>query len=107
MAGGTVGFRRGGMLVATLRAVPYGGLVMWQYFAVSGLLSSSWLAAESLVLPARTTAGYIVAFNFLGFFAVAALSGSLAAGMRAAGARRQQAPTTIAERQALNQHVTD
>jgi two-component system sensor histidine kinase PilS (NtrC family) len=107
IAGSTVQFRRGGMVVATLSAVLYGGLVLWQYFAAAGFLHDSWLAAASIGLPARTTAGYIVAMNMFGFFAVALLSGSLAEGARSAGARLEQASTTIADLQALNQHVID
>jgi two-component system sensor histidine kinase PilS (NtrC family) len=107
IAGSTVQFRRGGMLVATLSAVLYGGLVLWQYFAAAGLLHDSWLAAATFGLPARTTAGYITALNMFGFFAVALLSGSLAEGARSAGARLEQASTTIADLQALNQHVID
>ena len=107
IAGSTVQFRRGGMLVATLSAVLYSGIVLWQYFVAAGLLHDSWLAAASLGLPARTTAGYITALNIFGFFAVALLSGSLAEGARSAGARLEQASTRIADLQALNQHVID
>src|SRR5439155_7179690 len=91
--------------VATLSAVLYSGIVLWQYFVAAGLLHDSWLAAASLGLPARTTAGYITALNIFGFFAVALLSGSLAEGARSAGARLEQASTRIADLQALNQHV--
>ena len=38
IAGSTVQFRRGGMLVATLSAVLYSGIVLWQYFVAAGLL---------------------------------------------------------------------
>jgi len=106
-AASTVGFRRGGLMVATLSAVLYCGLVLWQYFAIWGVLHNSWLASQTLALPAPTTAGYIVALNLFGFFAVALLSGSLAEGARSAGVRLQQASTTIADLQALNQHVID
>ena len=106
IAGSTVQFRRGGLLVATLSAVLYGGLVLWQYLAAAGLLQDAWLGA-TIGLPARTTAGYIVTLNVFGFFAVALLSGSLAEGMRSAGDRLQQASTKIADLQALNQHVID
>src|SRR5205823_10736195 len=41
VAASTVQFRRGGILVSTLSAVLYGGLVLWQYFAASGLLHNS------------------------------------------------------------------
>jgi two-component system sensor histidine kinase PilS (NtrC family) len=107
VAASTVEFRRGGIMVATLSAVLYGGLVLWQYFAASGLLHDSWLAASSIALPARTTAQYIVALNIFGFFAVALLSGSLAEGMRSAGVQLEEASSTIADLQALNQHVID
>jgi two-component system, NtrC family, sensor histidine kinase PilS len=107
VAASTVQFRRGGILVATFSAVLYGGLVLWQYFAASGLLHDSWLAAASLALPSRTTAEYIVALNVFGFFAVALLSGSLAEGMRSAGVQLEEASSTIADLQALNQHVID
>src|SRR5437660_2778018 len=107
VAASTVQFRRGGILVATLSAVLYRGLVLWQYLAASGLLHNSWLAAASIALPQRTTAQYIVALNVFGFFAVALLSGSLAEGMRSAGVKLEQASSTIADLQALNQHVID
>ena len=107
VAASTVQYKRGAMLVATFSAVLYGGLVLWQYFAVSGLLSNAQLAAPELLLPPRSSAAYIVALNVFGFFAVALLSGSLAEGMRSAGARLEQASTQIADLQALNQHVID
>src|SRR5262245_53815760 len=90
VAASIVQFRRGGMLVATFSAVLYGGLVLWQYLAASGLISNARLAAPGYLLPARTSAAYIVALNVFGFFAVAFLSGSLAEGMRSAGARLEQ-----------------
>jgi two-component system sensor histidine kinase PilS (NtrC family) len=98
-----VQYRRGGVLVATLSTVLYSGLVLWQYFAVWGLLHNSWLASNSV--PTPTAAGYIVALNVFGFVAVAVLSGSLAEGMRSAGARLAIASTRIADLQALNEHV--
>ena len=107
IAGSTVEFRRGGILIATFSAVLYSGLVLWQYLAAAGLLQNSWLAAASLALPPRATAGYIVTMNVFGFFAVAILSGSLAEGIRSAGAQLERASSTIADLQALNQHVID
>jgi two-component system, NtrC family, sensor histidine kinase PilS len=107
VAGSTVQFRRGGLLVATLSAVLYCGLALWQYFAASGWLSSAWLAGGAGLLPAQSTAGYIVAWNVFGFFAVAVLSGSLADSLRTAGTRLQQASNKIANLQALNQRVID
>ena len=101
-------FRRGGLLVATLSAVLYGGLVLAQYLAASGLLHDPWLGGR---LDRRCRRGrsaqYTVALNVFGFFAVALLSGSLAESLRSAGARLEQASTEIADLQALNQHVID
>jgi len=107
VAASTVQFRRGGLLVATLSALVYGGLVLAQYLAASGLLQNSLLAAEAVALPPRSVAQYTVALNLFGFFAVAVLSGSLAERLRSAGARLEQASTEIAGLQALNQHVID
>jgi two-component system, NtrC family, sensor histidine kinase PilS len=107
IAGSTVQFRRGGLLVATLSTVLYGGLVVAQYLAVSGFRSDPWLNASTLALPAGSVARYTVALNVFGFFAVALLSGSLANSLRSAGARLEQASTEIADLQALNQHVID
>jgi two-component system sensor histidine kinase PilS (NtrC family) len=105
IAASVVQYRRGGVLVATLSTVLYSGLVLWQYFAVSGLLHDSWLASNNVGLPAPSAAGYIVAMNVFGFVAVAVLSGSLAEGARTAGARLEIASTRIADMQALNEHV--
>jgi two-component system sensor histidine kinase PilS (NtrC family) len=107
IAGSTVRFRRGGLLVATLSAVLYIGLVLAQYLAAAGYLHDPWLAAESIALPSVTTARYVGALNVFGFFAVALLSGSLANSLRSADARLEQASTEIADLQALNQHVID
>jgi two-component system, NtrC family, sensor histidine kinase PilS len=107
VAASTVQFRRGGLLVATLSALLYVGIVLAQYFAASGLLPYPWLVDQSLVLPPRAVARYTVALNLFGFFAVALLSGSLADRLRSAGAQLQQASSEIADLQALNQHVID
>ena len=107
MAASMVRFRRGGLFVATLSALLYGGLVLVQYLAAAGVLQDPWLAADRSVLPPRSLAQYTVGLNLLGFFAVALLSGSLAESVRAAGARLQQASTEIADLQALNEHVID
>ena len=107
VAASTVQFRRGGLLVAMLSAVMYGGLVLAQYLAASGLLQNSLLAAEAAALPPRSVAQYTVALNLFGFFAVALLSGSLAERLRSADVRLEQASTEIADLQAFNQHVID
>ena len=107
IAASTIQFRRGGLLVATLSTVLYGGLVLAQYLAASGLRADPWLASYSLSLPAGSVARYTVALNVFGLFAVALLGGSLANSLRSAGAQLQQASTEIADLQALNQHVID
>jgi len=105
VAAATVQYRRGGLLVATLSALLYGGVVLTQYLTVAGYLHDPWLASP--VLPQRSVAQYIYVLNTFGFFAVAMLSGSLAESVRSAGARLQQASSQIADLQALNQHVID
>jgi two-component system sensor histidine kinase PilS (NtrC family) len=107
VAGATVQFRRGGMLVATLSTVLYVGLVLAQYLAASDWLPYTWPLDYAYALPSRSFARYTVALNVFGFFAVALLSGSLADSLRSAGARLEQASTAIADLQALNQHVID
>jgi len=95
-AASSLQFRRGGLLVATLSAVLFVGLVLAQYFA-TGLPSA--IAARS--------AFYTVALNVFGFFAVALLSGSLANSLQSAGAQLEQASEEIADLQALNQIIID
>jgi len=105
VAASTVQLRRGGMLVAVLSAVLYGGVVLAQYLTVEGLLHDPWLGSP--ILPQRSVAGYTYLLNTFGFFAVALLSGSLAESVRSTGARLVQASSQIADLQALNQHVID
>jgi two-component system, NtrC family, sensor histidine kinase PilS len=105
VAAATVQFRRGGLLVAGLSALLYGGVVLVQYFTAAGLLHDPWLVSQ--VLPARSVAEYTYSLNTFGFIAVGLLSGSLADGMRSAGAQLVQASTKIADLRALNQHVID
>ena len=107
VAGSSVGFRRGGLLVATLSAVFFVGLVLAQYLTAAGLLQMSWLPVDVVALPSRSVGQYIVALNVFGFFAVALLSGSLANSVRSADAQLELASTEIADLQALNQHVID
>jgi two-component system sensor histidine kinase PilS (NtrC family) len=106
VAASTVQFRRGGLMVAVLSATLYSGLVAAQYLTASGFLDVyPALVNAAVVLPPRSLAQYIVALNLFGFFGVALLSGSLANGLRSAGAQLEQASTEIADLQALNQHV--
>jgi two-component system sensor histidine kinase PilS (NtrC family) len=105
VAGSRVQFRRGGLFVATLSALVYVTVVVTQYLTASGVLHDPWLAP--FPLPTLLAAQYIVSLNVFGFFAVAVLSGSMAEGVRSAGARLEQASSEIATLQAFNQHVID
>ena len=105
VAASTVQFRRGGLLVAVLSAVLYGGVVLAQYLTAAGLMHDPWLGSP--LLPARSVAQYTYLLNTFGFFAVGLLSGSLAESVRSAGARLVKASSEIADLQALNQHVID
>src|SRR5262245_42727425 len=87
VAGATVNFRRGGLLVATLGTVLYVGLVFAQYLAASGWLPYTWVNDYAAPLPMPSVARYMVSLNVFGFFAVALLSGSLADSLKSAGAR--------------------
>jgi two-component system, NtrC family, sensor histidine kinase PilS len=107
VAASTIQFRRGGVMVATLSAILYSGLVLAQYLTASGFLSYPSLINASIGLPPRPVAQYTVSLNLFGFFAVALLSGSLANRVRTADAQLEQASTEIADLQALNQHVID
>jgi two-component system, NtrC family, sensor histidine kinase PilS len=105
MAASTVQFRRGGLMVAWLSAVLYGGVVLAQYLTAAGWLHDPWLGEA--VLPPRSVAEYTYALNATGFFAVAWLSGSLSESVRSTGERLARASSQIADLQALNQHVID
>ena len=105
VAASIVQFRRGGLLVATLSAVLYGGVVLAQYLTAAGYMHDPWLVSP--VLPLRSVAQYTYLLNAFGFFAVALLSGSLAERVRTTGVRLEQASSQIADLQALNQHVID
>src|SRR6266536_4118077 len=70
VAGSTVQYRRGGLLVATLSTVLYVGLVIAQY-ALSNPIFAGVLPRPDVILPTRVVAQYIVALNVFSFFAVA------------------------------------
>src|SRR5262245_34837681 len=96
VAGSTVQFRRGGLLVATISAALYAWLVLTQYRNL-----------DPRALPAPVVAQYRVGLNLFGFFAVALLGCSLSESVRSAGARLEEASETIADLQALNQNIID
>jgi two-component system sensor histidine kinase PilS (NtrC family) len=107
IAASTIQLRRGGLMVATLSTVLYGGLVLAQYLAASGLRTDPWLTAYAQSLPSGSVARYTVLMNVFGMFAVALLGGTLANSLRSAGAQLEQQSTEIADLQALNQDVID
>jgi two-component system sensor histidine kinase PilS (NtrC family) len=105
-AASSVQFRRGGMMVATLSALLYLGIVVTQYHGMAGLLGVPFLNHEGTLPPLRIVA-YTTGLNVFLFFSVAFLSGSLADRLQHAGARLERASSEIANLQAFNQHVID
>ncbi len=106
IAASVIQARRGGLMVATLSAVLYLGLVLSQYLPTP-LSPDLWLGSGATALPTRAAAQYVVGLNIFGFFAVALLSGSMAESVRTTGLRLEQASTELADLQALNQNVID
>ena len=107
IAASTIRFRRGALQVAALSAVLYLALVSAQYLDAFPYLPGSWLGESSLQLPSLQLAQYTVAINLFGFVAVALLSGSLAEGLRSAGARLEHASHEIEDLRAFNEYVID
>ena len=105
-AASSVQFRRGGMMIATLSALLYLGIVLTQYFGLASLLGVPLLAREGTLPPVRIVA-YTAGLNVFLFFSIAFLSGSLADRLQRAGARLERASSEIADLQAFNQHVID
>jgi two-component system sensor histidine kinase PilS (NtrC family) len=106
VAASTMRFRRGALQVAALSAVLYLGLVSAQYVQV-GTLPTAWQPAVPTDLPSLRFAQYTVAINLAGFLAVGLLSGSLAEGLRSAGARLEDASHEIEDLRAFNEYVVD
>src|SRR5215212_545024 len=104
IAASTVRFRRGALQVATLSAVLYLGMVWAQYTRMP--LPPALQMDTPTTLPLRL-AQYTVAINLSGFFAVALLAGSLAEGLRSAGARLEDASHEIEDLRAFNEYVID
>jgi two-component system sensor histidine kinase PilS (NtrC family) len=107
IAASTIRFRRGAVQVAVLSAILYLALVWVQYTDAMQYLPPSWQVAVPLELPTLRFAQYTVAINLFGFFAVALLSGSLAEGLRSAGARLEHASHEIEDLRAFNERVID
>ncbi|HKY22304.1 MAG TPA: ATP-binding protein [Vicinamibacterales bacterium] len=105
-AASSVQSRRGGVMIATLSALLYVGIVVMQYFGLAGLMGLPLLGHEG-ALPPRRIVAYTTGLNVFLFFSIAFLSGSLAYRLQRAGARLEQASSQIADLQAFNQHVID
>jgi two-component system sensor histidine kinase PilS (NtrC family) len=107
LAGGVVGFRRGGLLAALLSGALYAALVTAQYTGALGLVGPADLVLPAGTLPARRLALFTVGLNAFGFVAVGLLTGYLAESLRRAGERLERASSQIADLRALSQHVID
>jgi two-component system sensor histidine kinase PilS (NtrC family) len=105
VAASTIRFRRGALQVAALSAVLYLALVSAQYVYADTL--PAWQSAAAADLPSLRFAQYTVAINISGFLAVGFLSGSLAEGLRSAGARLADASHEIEDLRAFNEYVVD
>ena len=55
-AASSVQFRRGGMMIATLSALLYVGIVLTQYFGLAGLLGVPSLELAGVLPPLRIVA---------------------------------------------------
>jgi two-component system sensor histidine kinase PilS (NtrC family) len=90
--------------VAGLSAMLYLALVLVQYVDV-GLPPLVRRFTPVVELPTLGVARYTVAINLGGFFAVALLAGSLAEGLRSAGARLEYASHEIRDLRKFNENV--
>jgi two-component system sensor histidine kinase PilS (NtrC family) len=96
--------RRVALQVAGLSAMLYLALVLVQYVDV-GLPPLVRRFTPVVELPTLGVARYTVAINLGGFFAVALLAGSLAEGLRSAGARLEYASHEIRDLRKFNENV--
>ena len=103
----TVRFRRGAVQVAILTAILYLAIVSGQYLDAFAALPETWQLQVPVQLPSLRFAQYTVAINLFGFVAVALLAGSLAEGLRSAGAQLEDASHQIEDLRAFNEYVID
>ena len=96
--------RRVALQVAGLNAALYLALMLVQYVDV-GLPEMVRRFTPVVELPTLGVARYTVAINLGGFFAVALLAGSLAEGLRSAGARLEYASHEIRDLRKFNEYV--
>ena len=105
-AASSLQFRRGGIMIATLSAVLYIGIVLMQYFDMGPVFGVPFHSPTD-ALPPRRVIVYTAGLNVFLFVSIAILSGSLADRLQRAGARLERASSEIADLQAFNQHVID
>jgi two-component system sensor histidine kinase PilS (NtrC family) len=99
VAASIIRYRRVAVQLATLSSVLYLGLVAAQYVFTEVPFS------PPVELPTVRVAQYTVAINLGGFLAVAVLAGSLADGLRSAGARLEDASHRMRDLRAFNEYV--
>jgi two-component system sensor histidine kinase PilS (NtrC family) len=96
-------YRRVATQVAVLNAALYLAIVVIQYGDFDVPLARRF--SPVVDLPTLRVAQYTVAINLSGFLAVALLAGSLANGLRSAGARLEDASLVIRDLRAYNEYV--
>ena len=103
IAASSIQSMRGGMTMGTLSSVLYTTVALAQYFGAP----ASPVVVVAQDLPPLRVALFMVGLNSFGFFAVAALTGYLAEGLRRADAQLQRASSELADVQAFSRHVVD
>ena len=103
IAGSAIRSRRGGMMVATVSTMLYAAIVLAQYQVIA--ISPAGVGSE--LLPEARVALYRVGLNIFGLFAVAALTGYLAEGLRRVDAQLQRASSDLEDMQAFSRHIVD
>ena len=103
IAASAIRSRRGGMMIGTSSSLMYAAVVLAQY--LGDPVSPVVMVAHGL--PPLRVALFTVGLNSFGFFAVAALTGYLAEGLRHADAQLQRASSELADVQAFSRHIVD
>ena len=103
IAGSAIRSWRGGMTVGTVSSAMYAAVVVAQHTGVRLLPVD--LSPE--VLPQTREVVYRVGLNIFGLFAIAALTGYLAEGLRRADAQLRRASSDLADMQAFSRHIVD
>ena len=100
-------YRRGGLLVGSLSALLFAGVVVGQYQGAFEFLENRWAAMGQVAKPPAMLAIYMAGLDVFGFMVVAVLSGYLAERLRSAHASLARASSEIADLQAFNEHVIE